>query len=247
MFDHSDKFDHLIALAAMKCTEEEAEALKEMDTSNVCFDNSYYRKRSKMIRKYRHIQGVKRSKFIATRLLAAILITAALVALLIGCVPGLGRAIYDAIVGWYEQYFTVRYESPSGQEKETSPETAPENEEQIVVPTFIKEIRKPTNLPNDVYEDIVVDNDAKCSIDYYIDEEHLFSFTQFTLYPSDKYVDNEEVDVTYTYINGHYATIVDYVNKKETNILWSDGEYSYHIFSTRCDVEILLEYAKSVK
>ncbi len=243
MFDQSDKFDHLIALAAMKCTEEEAEALKEMDTSNVCFDNSYYRKRSKMIRKYRHIQGVKRSKFIATRLLAAILITAALVALLIGCVPGLGRAIYDAIVGWYEQYFTVRYESPFGQEKETESE----NEGEIIAPKVIEEVRKPTALPEGVWEDIVVDNDARVIIDYYIGEEHLFSFTQFVLKPHDKYVDNEEMDVTYAYINGNYATIAEYVNKKEINILWSDGEYSYHIFSTRCDVEALLEYAASVK
>ena len=243
---NQDKFDHLIALAAMKCSEDEAEALKDLDTSNVCFDDAYYRKRSKMIRKYRRTQGVKRSKFIATRLLAAILVTVALAALLIGCVPGLRQAIYDAIVDWYEQYFTVHYESPSGQEKETSPETTPENE-QIVVPTFIKDVRKPSNLPEEVLEDIIINNNTKVSIDYYIGEQHLFSYTQFLLKPSDKYVDNEEVDVTYTYINGNYATIVDYVDKKETNIIWSDGEYSYHIFSTQCDVETLLEYANSVK
>ena len=246
MFNHSDQFDHFIALAAVKCTEDEAKALKELDTSNVCFDESYYRKRNKIIRKYRRMQGAKRSKHIAMRLLAAILVTVALAALLIGCVPGLRQAIYDAITGWYEQYFTVRYETPSGQEKETSPETTPENE-QIVAPTFIKEIRKPTNLPDNVWEDEVVNNNAKFSIDYYMGEQHLFSYTQFLLKPSDKYVDNEDVDVTYTYINGHSATIVDYVSKKETNILWSDGEYSYHIFSTQCDLETLLEYAKSVK
>jgi len=38
MHKNSDKFDHLIALVAMKCVEEEAEELKNADTSNVEFD-----------------------------------------------------------------------------------------------------------------------------------------------------------------------------------------------------------------
>ena len=243
MLNHSDKLDHLIALAAMKCIDDEAAALQEIDTSDVHFDKAYYRKKRKIIRKYQHVQDAKPFKLVAVRLIAAVLLTIGLIALLIGCVPGWKEAIYDAIVGWYEQYFTVRYETPSGQEKETETESAGE----IVVPKVIEEVRKPTALPEGVWEDEVVNTNAKLSIDYYIGEEHLFSFTQFLLKPHDKYVDSEDIVITYTYINGNYATIVDYVNKNETNILWSDGEYSYHIFSTRCDINTLLEYAKSVK
>ena len=250
MLNNSDKLDHLIALAAMKCIEEEANEFDDLDTSSVCFDASYYRKRSKMIRKYRNMRiGRSSSKSIVVRLAVAIAIVILTLSLLIGCVPGLGQRIYDAIFGWYDRYFTVHYESPSGQEKETSysDESESETEAALIPPSFIEEIHKPTDLPENVWEDEVMKNSAKILIDYYIGDEWLFSFTQFTLEPFDKYIDNEEGVVTYTYINGNYAAIVDYESKKEINILWNDSEYSYHIFSTQCDVETLLKYAESVK
>lgn len=243
MLNHSDKLDHLIALAAMKCIDDEAAALQEIDTSDVHFDKAYYRKKRKIIRKYQHVQDAKPFKLVAARLIAAVLLTIGLIALLIGCVPGWKEAIYDAIVGWYEQYFTVRYETPSGQERETETESAGE----IVVPKVIEETRCPTGLPEEVWEDVVINNNTKVAIDYYIGEKYVFSFSQYLLKPHDKYVDSEDVVVTYVYINGNCATVVDYVSKKEINILWSDGEYSYHIFSTQCDIETLLEYANSVK
>lgn len=250
MLNNSDKLDHLIALAAMKCIEEEANELDGLDTSSVCFDASYYRKRSKMIRKYKNIRiGRSSSKSIVVRLAVAIAIVILTLSLLIGCVPGLGQRIYNAIFGWYDRYFTVHYESPSGQEKETSysDESESESEATVTPPTIIENFRKPTDLPGEVWEDLIVKNNAKMSIDYYIGDEWLFSFTQFTLEPFDKYIDNEDGVVTYTHINGNYAAIVEYASKKETNILWNDGEYSYHIFSTQCDVDTLLKYAESVK
>ena len=49
MQNNSDKFDHLISLSAIKCTEEDAKKLKDIDTSDVVFDASYHRKRNKLI------------------------------------------------------------------------------------------------------------------------------------------------------------------------------------------------------
>ena len=51
MQNNTDKLDHLIALAASKCLDEEAKALMDTDTSNVKFDDDYYRKRKKVINK----------------------------------------------------------------------------------------------------------------------------------------------------------------------------------------------------
>ena len=90
-------------------------------------------------------------------------------------------------------------------------------------------------------------NSAKILIDYYIGEEYLFSFAQFTLEPSDKYIDNEDSIISYAYINGNRVTVVESADNEEINILWNDSEYSYHIFSTQCDVDTLLKYAESVK
>ena len=245
MLNHSDKFDHLIALAAMKCAEDDAKELQNLDTAEVKFDASYYKKKNKIIRTYKNTPSRSRFKTKAFRWVAAVIVIITMSGVLIGCVPRLRQAIYDAIVGWYDKYFTVSFESPSGQEQESA---ADENlEGEMIAPTYIAERRKPTNLPEGVWEDCVVNNSIKNIIDYYVGEKYLFSFTQFVLKPSDKYVDNEEMDVTYTEINGYEATVIAYKNKDEICILWNDGEYSYQIFSNVLNIDDLIRYASSVK
>lgn len=246
MLNNSDKFDHLIALAAMKCTEEEAGELKSLDTSSVSFDPSYYRKRNKFIRQYKHKSIGRRS--IAIRLAVAIAAALILMSLLIGCVPRLREAIYNAIVEWYNECFSVRYEDPDGKEKETGYEEESTTEaESVVAPTYIKNVRKPSDLPEGVWEDVIIENNTQITIDYYMGDEYLFSFIQVVMKPNDKYVDNDEVNVKYIDINGNNATVIEYIDKKEISIIWSDSEYSYQIFSTECDLPTLIEYAKSVK
>lgn len=246
MLNNSDKFDHLIALAAMKCTEEEAGELKSLDTSSVSFDPSYYRKRNKFIRQYKHKSIGRRS--IAIRLAVAIAAALILMSLLIGCVPKLREAIYNAIVEWYNECFSVRYEDPDGKEKETGYEEESTTEaESVVAPTYIKNVRKPSDLPEGVWEDVIIENNTQITIDYYMGDEYLFSFIQVVMKPNDKYVDNDEVNVKYIDINGNNATVIEYIDKKEISIIWSDSEYSYQIFSTECDLPTLIEYAKSVK
>ena len=246
MLNNSDKFDHLIALAAMKCADEEADELNSLDTSSVSFDPSYYRKRNKVIRQYKHRTTSRRS--IAVRLAVAIAAAVIVMSLLIGCVPRIREAIYNAIVEWYNDYFSVRYEDPDGLEKETGHEEESTTEaESVAAPTYIVSVRKPTNLPEGVWEDVIVENNTQIMVDYYIGDEYLFSFTQSLLKPIDKYVDTEDVDITHVEINGYDATVAEYLDKKEIYVLWNDSEYSYHIFSTECDLDTLIEYAKSVK
>ncbi len=245
MYNKSDKFDHLIALAAMKCAEEDAKELNELDTSSVKFDPSYYRKRAKMINGRKRRPALKRARTVTLRVAAAIMIISMLGCIMIGCVPEWREAIFGAIVEWYDNCFAVRFETPGGSEPETEP--ADTNDGQPTAPTSIEEMRKPTNLPEGVWEDILAQNSAVVNIDYYFNEEYLFSFSQSILEPNDNYVDNEDMDVTYIKINSNDATVVEYVSKDEIIILWSDSEYSYYIASTECDLETLIGYAESVK
>ena len=257
MQNNSDKFDHLIALAASKCLDEDTKAFMDADTSDVQFDEDYYRKRKQAINRSKRRSTLRCTKTVAIRLLAAIMVMVMLSCALIGCVPKWRRAIFNAILEWYDNYFAVTYEDPDAAPAETRhPETtaaepaesSPDEPAEIkAVPTYIEEVRKPRELPDGVWEDVLAQNLTTNNIDYYLDEEYLFSFSQRVLKSNENYVDNQEADIKYTSINGHNATIVKYVNKSELNILWDDGEYTYHIFSTECDEEILITYAESVK
>ena len=250
MRNNQDKLDYMIALAAMKCAEEDAKAFNDLDTSDVVFDASYYKKRKKIINKYKRGPAMKTTGQVLIRLAAAIMIIVTLSVVLIGCVPGLRKAIYDAIVGWYNEYFTVRYENPDGYEKETRHSGPLETESaavEVIAPTYIEEVRKPSNLPEGVWEDVLSENNTQITIDYYKGDEYLFSFTQGVLKPNDKYVDNDDINIKDIVINGKNAKVLEYINKKEISIIWNDDDYSYHIFSTECNLETLLKYAESVK
>jgi len=91
MHNKSDKLDHLIALAAMKCAEEEAKEFKALDTSNVEFDSSYYRKRSKIINKCKRRPAAKVTKMVAIRVAAALIIMITLGCVLIGWCARMAR------------------------------------------------------------------------------------------------------------------------------------------------------------
>lgn len=257
MNNKPDKFDHLIALAAAKCIEEDVKAFKEIDTSEVHFDASYYCKRKRIIKKYKHKRAFKATKTVAIRLLVAIMIMVMLSCALIGCVPKWRRAIYEAIVEWYNDCFVVRYEETDAPPAETRyPETtATETEEAAAVepestkaaPDHIEEVRKPRELPDGIWEDMVSQNRTTINIDYYVNEEYLFSFTQRVLKSNDKQFDSEGATVKHIKINENDATIVEYINKAEIYVLWSDGEYAYYMVSTGCDMETLVQYAESVK
>ena len=176
MYNKSDKFDHLIALAAMKCAEEDAKELNELDTSSVKFDPSYYRKRAKMINGRKRRPALKRARTVTLRVAAAIMIISMLGCIMIGCVPEWREAIFGAIIEWYDNCFAVRFETPGGSEPETEPTDT--NDGQPTAPTSIEEIRKPTDLPEGVREDILLQNLSTFVVDYYFNDEYLFSFSQ---------------------------------------------------------------------
>ena len=240
MWNNADKFDHLISLAALKCTEEEAKKLNESDTSDVEFGKSYYRKRSRIIRKYRG--GYKASVFavMAVKLAAAAVIIVALLAVLIGCVPGLRQAIYDAVIEWYEEYLSIRFDGSGIPEKETE-------EDDGTPPTCIEEHHKPTNLPEGVWEDVLINTDYEITIDYYMGEEYLFSFSQLLLDTNGISFDNEGATVTYAVINGNNATVIEYETNSTICIVWNDEEYIYLLTTEVFELEELMHYAKSVK
>lgn len=240
MLNDFDKLDHLIALAASGSLEAEAKELENMDISSVSLSPTYCRKRAKMIRKYKRPHAFRIPKSISVRIAAAIIIIAAVFTVLISCMPGLGKAIYNAIVEWCDQYFTVRYES--GQEQETA-----YSESSTPAPAYITEIRKPTNLPENIHEVVAVENATRIIIDYYMEEQHIFSFSQMVLKPFDQYINSEDAETTYSVINGNVATVIEHKISSEICILWNDKEYSYRIFSTESDLASLLKYAEKVK
>ena len=258
--NHYDKLDYLIAMAASNGLQKEGERFDALDTSSVEFNASYYRKRARMIRKVNRRPAVQKMKLVFVRVAVALLVLILLAALVIGCVPVIREAVFKALVEWHDDYFKVSFQpdnsnenvpsTPSdadsgatnfdGSENETPANDIPEP------PTQIEEVRKPTALPEGVYEDVIVESKLQIMIDYYLNEEFLFTYSQDLIEHQRGYGDTDAFifDVVVKSYEGVY---IENQNNRLKIVEWSDGEYRYQIMTEIYGKDELIAIAESVK
>ena len=273
---HEDNLDRVLRLLMMDATKDKDYALYEsLDVSDVQFDG-YYRKRNAIFRRARLRPIGAACKKILPRV--AVVLLAIMSAGFIGImsISSLREAVWNTIVEWYDDHFTIRYEVPVNNETETEGTTAesdtngtnvqsplgdaPVNDSApndtnnstpqmpvVTPPSTIEEIRKPTNLPDGVEEIPLVSTKTSVIIDYYNDDEWLYSFIQSALNDHEFSVDNESATLSTADINGNTATVVHYLEKQEIVIAWTDGEYAYNLTSETLTAEELIAVAKTVQ
>ena len=263
---HYEKLDYLIAIAASACLEEEEARLNAMDTSGVSFDAGYYRKRARMIRQAKRRPALQTLKRVAVRLAVATLALILFAALVIGCVPTVREALFKAVIEWHDEYFKVSFQPNGGKENttdtdvgtgteapdETEPKTPENTEEETtpittpIPPVEIEVKRKPTSLPKGVYEDILKDSISGLTIDYYLNDEFILSYSQNLMDTQGKY-DDTEVTITEITVNGNTGILVEYRTEPIKIVEWTDGEYRYQLYSVFYGKEDLIAIAESVK
>ena len=119
--------------------------------------------------------------------------------------------------------------------------------ETIIPPKTIEEVRKPTYVPEGVIEDMVMKNDKILVLDYYLNNDNIYSFSQEVLSKNITYVDNDDVVLIQTTINNYNAQIVENKADGLKFIIWTDGEYIYQITSYIYERKELINIAESVK
>ena len=152
-----DKIDFLIAMAAANCLKKESERFEALDTRDVEFDEDYYRKKARMIKRNKRRPVMKKIKLFAVRAAVILLSLILLAALVIGCVPPVREAVFKALVEWHDNYFKVSFqpdndnEPISDSQSDGNSETANSNAENLgnssvespTPPTQIETVHKP--------------------------------------------------------------------------------------------------------
>ncbi|MBQ7294549.1 MAG: DUF4367 domain-containing protein [Clostridia bacterium] len=252
---YKDKLDYLIALAAIGCGEDDVEMFNNLDTSKVVFDKSFYRIRDRRIRQYKRKPFVNAFKKVMSRVAVAVLAIISAGTLAVVAIPSLREALFGAIVEWYEDYLTINYEMPDDEIEETEgvngadTETGNDSEttEQIVRPTKIEEVKKPTYYQEGIIEDIVVQSRMQVYIEYYFGENLIYSYKQLVFSEDDMYVNNESAVVQNIEINGFTAYLVELVESSHKKIIWTDGLYIYQLTTESSNFDLLIIVAESVK
>ena len=187
-----------------------------------------------------------------TRAVAAALIAMSLALVILLSVSATREAIFNAVVEWYEEYFTVQFggeQSGSSGAPEATEPIPPETTEKPAPtpPATVEEIRKPTYLPNGVEEEIVIESWSGGLYEYYSGDDFVGSFRQAVLTDSKKYFDSEGAITENVFINDYTGLLITYEKKENILLVWSDEEYVY-IFETEVlSVEDIISMAESVK
>lgn len=232
-----DELDILIE-SAVEDVADEFDEFDSLDVSNVEFSPSYRRRKRRIIRRYKYAPVIAAAKKICSRaaMFAGVFLTAALVTVM--SVSALREAILGAVIDWYDDYVSVRFETDMTNESLQS-ETEKSWE-------TVMKARKPREIPDGVEEVVRLESRAKVAIDYYVDDRLWASYSQNIYNENNIYVDNETVILDTKFIHGYEAIIFQYTAKEQTVLVWNDGVYTYHI-ATYGTIDDLIALAEGIE
>lgn len=112
---------------------------------------------------------------------------------------------------------------------------------------IIKEVRKPTWIPDGLEEEEVMNTKTYVAFDYYLADEYCLTYIQIPIASKDIHVDNEGATLCDIVIKGYSGIYVTYEGQNMINLFWNDNEYAYEIFTETLTLEEVIVIAESVK
>jgi len=253
---YKDKLDYLIGLASVDCGDDDVEMFNNLDTSKVKLDEQFYKIRDRRIRRHKRKPLIKSLQKIAARVAIFVLAVISVSVVTVAAIPSLRETVFHAIVEWYDNYLTIHYELPEIEETESESiqtdvengiETVSDVEPESTHPTGIKEVKKPSYYQEGLIEDMVLQSRIQVVIDYYLEEQLVYSYKQLILSEDKMYFDSDSAVVSNIDINGFIAYLIEYDDYSNKTIVWTDGDYIYQLTTEVYDLKTLVLVAESIK
>lgn len=243
----NDKLDLLIAWAARDCENDEAEKFKNIDTSGVVLSAGFYARKRRLIGRYKLRPALAVCRKCFVRVAVALMALMSIGFLTVMAIPNVRNAMFDAVVEWYENYVSVRFEPSGAQEPDGTSDIDPDTTvASVTPPTKIEKIMKPTYVPQGAEEDVVINNASCVTIDYYSGDDMIMSFTQVLFGDGKTLYDNSISGTNDVMVNGNRAIAFKH-ESEGGELIWTDGEYYYQIDSATLGIDELVKIASSVK
>ena len=228
---NSSELDALIFLASDALTEQNAEYLSSIDTSDTVICPATEKKILRMIR--RKERQVKYEKIYSyCRRIAAVFALVCTISFAVCLsIEGVRTKIFETAVEFYEDHIGIiisqNTKTPRKIEEYREPEIVPAG-------TTRKEVHKSSRI-------YVVHYDNSEGICQIVFEQSVISSNE-TWYDDDCTIEEITID-------GMDAVLLDYTEEKRYVLIWSDGEYKYSLDSCESSigVDVLKSIAKSVK
>lgn len=266
--DINRNFDECDALIRLSCDECLDKDVDEFFNAEIVYRMSERANRRilRMIRKEsRVIKHPKLRRAVAIAVFAILLAgTLAFVACV--SIPRVRRAMWKSIVEWHDDYISIKFvpdddtddKNVTDDKNNTGNTDNKDNTDNIgdnngntqtEPPKIIEEINLPKYIP-DGYSFEKYEGERMISVDYYSDDELMYSFGQFTISSTGHdYVDSEDATVSQIFLNDLNATLITYGGDIPGvyALYWQDGKYLYNIYGIFESYEQLIMIASSVE
>lgn len=252
----NDKLDALISLTAKECGNDDVEMFNNLDTSKVSLDKRFYLKLRQIISKHKHTAVVLTLKKFFVRAAVALMALMSLGFLTIMATPDLRESVFEAVVEWYENYFSIQFKPAEDDTVESSDASLTENSKEeselpsaVTHPTKIEKVMKPTYIPDGLEEELAVKNNSGVTIDYFWGDTLCFTYHQKLLNKHNILFDNDTATITEIRINNNPAQLIEFSDRETIIIVWTDGMYTYYIElqDPAISTDELIKIASSVK
>lgn len=231
IYSSEQRTDKLLELIVEGCGNDELELFNSIDTSEgINFSKKFERKMQKLLRNGKPEPFVVQFKRVLSRVAIVCLVVLSLSFTAMMSVSAIRQAIWETIVEWYNSYFEVTVDDGDDT-----------TENQTI--TEIKEIHKPTALPEGVEEEIVVNGKRLFFSEYYSSDQYVATFKQQILDETNSvHINSESVAISHTNINHYAITIIEY-SEERVLMFWSDNQYFYTLEGN--DIAVLEELISS--
>ena len=119
----NDKLDLLIALAAKDCGNDDVEMFRSLDTSDVNLGNNFYAKQRRAINKYKRKPAITLIRKCLIRVAVALMAILSFGFMTVMAMPDLKEAVFEAVVEWYDNHISIRFEPSGGKNNEPTDTT----------------------------------------------------------------------------------------------------------------------------
>ena len=262
-----NNFEILLLVASEECCKKQAEEFLQVNDEGFEITDRQRKRMKQLIRKYSKKQKSKSSALTWKWIAIACLLSLSIALTACVSISELREAIKKFFLEWHEDFVAIGfgdnappteypdYETimPGDQPStgETPADTSDEDTTEETVtdpPTEILKKAYITYLPENYTYEIKVDTKYYYLVNYYLNENRIFSFTQNIIDDESYWTDNDTQTTYKTKINGNDAIVTE--RKEENNtyfIIWQDKEYKYTITGIFDNMEELIKVAESVK
>lgn len=257
-----DKLDQLLALYTGRCVDDEAEYFLSVDVSGIEYNEEIKRR---MLR-----YAFKRSRYERKRYAVKVILVACLVAMSVvftACVsiPKIREAIWGAVIEWYDDHISVKFEEITEQTVETTrtPETSGDQlsteitgetetntttEEAVRPPKTIEQNAYIADLPEGYYVEEGAESNLYREMNIY-DASGVFAFWLYQKVINDDpiFLDSENENIMEITINDNIAFILaDTSLENVYTVIWTDGLYEYTIYGVFDSVKEIIDLVEHV-